>query len=232
MLDCGLGVQQKFDHYAGGTTRNYATGWINPTVVRGEPTSRISLHGYFQMVNQFDIDFHQFLHPTRPHVNPAVEIYKEITAEAGVASNADLMISCGTDYQRTVGLGEVKAPWVVTRTAIQRLMIDLPFVNFGRQFVARAAPSDDSTDQVKEEYRQHVLMGKAITQLYNDMITDGVTVGFLATTERIVYCFIPPSNRKHLSLYVNECYRQETGWGHYTPEARRFTPQVGLATLA
>ena len=165
-------------------------------------------------------------------MNPAVEIYNEITAETGVASYADLMISCGTDCQRTVGLGEVKAPWVVTRNAIQRLMFGLPFTNFGRQFVARAVPSDNSTEHVKEEYRKDVLMGKAITQIYNDMITDGVTVGFLATTKRILYCFIPPSNRKHLSIYVNECYRQETGWGHYTPEARGFTPQVGLAALA
>jgi hypothetical protein len=77
-------------------------------------------------------------------------------------------------------------------------------------------------------------MGKAIVQTYSDMITDGRTVGFLATTDRIVYCYIPPENRTHMSIYVNTCYREERGWGpvQFTVAARRWSPQVGLATLA
>jgi hypothetical protein len=230
MLDCGLGVQQRFEFYAKGSTRNYVLGWITPVVIRDESTVRNSLSDYFQMVNEFNLDYHQFLHPTRPIVDPLAEVYKPITSDTNCSVNADLMITCGTNRQQIVGLGEIKCPWVVTPNAIQRFMVSLPFSDFGGQFIAREPPHPRSSiPEAREEHRQNARMGKALTQLYNDMINDGRTVGFLATTERIVYCFIPPENRRHLSIYVNTCYRAETGWGPSTSPARRFSPQVGLA---
>ena len=61
------------------------------------------------------------------------------------------------------------------------------------------------------------------------MITDGLSIGFLATSDSITYCFIPPENRTCLKIFSQRILRAECPW-EMGPQL--FTVQGGLATLA
>ena len=61
------------------------------------------------------------------------------------------------------------------------------------------------------------------------MITDGLSIGFLATSDTITYCCIPPEDRTCLKICSHRIFRGECPW---ETRPQQFSVQVGLATLA
>jgi hypothetical protein len=187
-------------------------------VIHGEEDARHSLRHFYDMVNHFHLDYHQFLEPGTPPPLPSTQVYSLPVAALGVISNPDVVITNGQPEMTKVGFGEVKPSWVVTRNKISEFMGRLPFTNFGEQFIA-----------VPGQEQETLMVGRALTQIYSDLITDGLSVGFLATTEAVIYCFIPPEDRTCVNIFFHRIYRVERPWEF---EPHRFTVQVGLATLA
>lgn len=184
---------------------------------------------YFNMINDFNLSFYQLFESSLP---PLTRQSTEVFTQPRVAcmrllGNPDVIITDGTDSMEKVGCGEIKTPWVLRPDAIQDLFQRIPFDNFGRDYIA-----PESLFEPFDSREAKVNLGKAITQLYHDLLSDSLTLGFLATTDRIIYCFIPPENRSHLEVFMNPIFRQERMWNQHMPEERRFTAQVGLATLA
>jgi len=180
------------------------------------------------MVNDFNLSFSHLLEPNLGTVGDSAEVYTRYrVAGMGIFGQPDIIITDGTDSMTKVGFGEIKTPWVIRPDAIQHFSERLPFDNFGRDYIA----PEDSSEPL--DYREAKLnLGKAITQLYHDLLSDGLTVGFLATPDHIIYCFIPPNDRTRIEVYMSPVYREERVWNQDMPVERRFTAQVGLATLA
>jgi hypothetical protein len=218
MIGYGLGTS-RFLNYAGARTRAYTVGDLFPEVIRGEEDARRSLHEFYKVVNCFNYDYYQFLQPGLPGIFPYTEVYALPVVALGVRSSPDICITDGSLNMLTVGLGEVKAPWVLTRQALTEFMGRLPIRHFGEQFVAvtRNLPDDS------------VRVGKALTQIYSDLLTEGLSLGFLATTDSIIYCYIPPEDRSRLKISLHRAYRADRAWEF---EPGRFTVQTGLSTLA
>lgn len=118
-----------------------------------------------------------------------------------------------------VGLGEVKPPWVVIFDPhVTSFMGGLPYDNFGQQFIA------------SQTVPEVTMVCRALTQIYSDLLADQVCVGFLATSEHILYCLVPPEDRTTLCVYAQRIFRRERPQV-FSPNLN-FTAQVGLATLA
>jgi hypothetical protein len=213
----GLGGS-RFDAFAKIHTRFYTTSMLMADVIRGEEDARNSLRHFYDMVNHFNLDYYQFLEPGAPPALPSTQVYSLPVTALGVISNLDVVITNGQPVMTKVGLGEVKPSWVVTRANVSDFMGRLPFTHFGEQFIA-----------VPGQEQETLMVGRALTQIYGDMITDGLSIGFLATTDVIIYCLIPPEDRTSVYLYSHRVYREDRPW---EIDPTRFTVQVGLATLA
>lgn len=214
----GLGGS-RFEAFAKEATRIFTTGDFFPEVIRAEEETRQSLRQFFQMINNFNLDYYQFLHPGAPYPNRETEVYAYPLSSLGVYSNPDVVITNGQPAMNKVGLGEVKAPWVVIYDPhVRDFMAGLPYHNFGQRFVA--APNVPEV----------VMVCRALTQIYSDILTDRVCVGFLATTDHILYCLVPPEDRTSLYVIGQRIWRRE--WSQYFEPSHNFTAQVGLATLA
>lgn len=215
IMEKDLGGAQ-FEVLAKAHTRHYTVGALLPEVIRDEQSSRRTLEHFYSMVNHFHLDFHGALYPCLQQPRENTEVYANAGSVVQVRSNPDIVITDGTDNMLKVGLGEVRSPWILTRRSIVHFMSRLPFTHFGEQFVG-----------VEGQTEEILYTGKAITQLYNNLLTDRLSVGFVATPEAIIYCFIPPDNRTCLQIHYSPIWREIMD---LVPP--RFTPQVGLATLA
>jgi hypothetical protein len=94
----------------------------------------------------------------------------------------------------------------------------LPFINFGEDFIAP-----------QYQNSKLLLFAQSLAQVYNGMITDGLSIWFLATSDTITYCFIPPEDRTYLKIFSRRICRGDRPW-EMGPQ--QITVQVGLATLA
>jgi len=221
-----------FAERAGFKTQAALAGWLGGQTIRDENTAAVALGDYFDMVNDFNLSFSPYLEPQTSPLTGDVQVYTSPLAGFRVLSNPDVVITDGTLQMSKVGLGEVKAPWVVTSSAIKRFVTQLPFSHFGEQFVSRPCPSRREGGAAIKAHREGVRLAGALVQIFSDLVRDKRSVGFLATSEYIIYCFIPPENRGHLSIFYNRVYHLQRPWRPDTTPARCFTAQVGLATLA
>ena len=217
MIQRGLGGH-RFPALARMYTQEYTTGRLLPCIIRDETDASRSLSTFFDIVNYFNHDFYRYLEPDLPLPEPDTQIYARPLVTFGVTSFPDIVITDGSVDMNEVGLGEIKPPWVVTFASMSNFMGRLPFANFGEEFVA--AP--DQTDEI-------LRFGRTLTQIYSDLLTDRLSLGFLATTEGIVYCYVPAEERTRLNIFLQQIYCVEQAWMF---EPGRFTAQVGLATLA
>jgi len=194
-----------------------STSANSPTVIRRETDTEVSLRiHFFDAVDSFNVEAHYLLDPYEPVISPQIQVIAGSTIGMGVVSRPDAVICDGTSNETKVGLGEFKPPWVVKTSAIQSFMNRLPFTHFGNQFIAITR---------REEEQRNV--GKGLTQLYHDLITDHLTLGFLATTDDFIFCQINPLDRTELQvchLRVERADRPSVG--------ALCTVQKGLATLA
>jgi hypothetical protein len=171
---------------------------------------------FFQ--NKFNYNVRQILHPHDHAISDATRVIAVPTVGLGVYSNPDRVICDGSSRELKVGIGEIKAPWVLETAGAMAFVNRLPIEHFGEDFVA-VTPWRDIQRNV----------GKGLTQLYHDMIMDGMTVGFLATTEVFFFCLINPEDRTDLRVFTLKVHRADVPRSGPLPP---FTVQVGLATLA
>ena len=94
---------------------------------------------------------------------------------------------------------------------MNRLRID----HFGSQFIAVTGTEDQQWN-----------VGKGLTQIYHYLISDGLTLGFLATTDDFIFCQINQMDRKELQI----CHL--IGRADMPRVVAPCTVQAGLATLA
>jgi len=117
-----------------------------------------------------------------------------------------------------VALGEVKTPWVIKKSQYQSFInYRMPIADFGTSFVATVKFGDE-----------HYNMGRGLTQIYSDLLTDRLSIGFLATTDFFMFCRIPPENPKSLYIFPLKIERASVPMQGRPP----FTVQMGLATLS
>jgi hypothetical protein len=210
-----------FEQFASGRTRNYTVGELFTEVIRGEEDTRRSMHDFYKVVDAFNLDYRRIIERNdRRPLYPHNEVYALPVAAINVFSSPDIVITDGSIDMIKVGLGEVKPPWIVRDTITTQFMNRLPIHDFGNQIVA-------NRDQSEEVLK----LCRALTQIYSDLLTDGLSVGFLTTTEFIIYCFIPPEDRTRLHIHLQRIYRAELT-SESSPQPGRFTAQVGLAALA
>ena len=229
MLACGLG--EAFPHLALEETQYYTMGFVPRQIIGCEPSTSTSLHlDFFGMINDFNLSFYSLLEPGLPQLaNQSTEVITHYrVANFGVVGRPDFIITDGSDAMRKVGFGEIKTQWVLRIDAIHRFFQRLPMEDFGRDYIAARFDGDEDANTLEAR----INVAKAITQLYHDLIRDNLTIGFLATCQRIIYCFIPPSDRTQIQIFVCPIYREERPWRPNMPETLHFTAQVGLATLA
>jgi hypothetical protein len=221
MLQRGLG-SGLFEELAQPRTRHYTRGMLFGDHLRHEGDTTRSLHEYFNMVNDFNLSFYQLLEPDLPPIPPYTDVITAPTVSLNVVSKADMVITDGSYEMKKVGLGEIKPPWVVQRGGIVNFMNRLPISHFGVQFIAHFTNKDHKDPAILN-------VGKAVTEIYSDLLTDGLSLGFLATIDSLIVCFIPPEDRTCLKVYFHPIYRQERPW-EFMPGMP--TVQVSLMTLA
>jgi hypothetical protein len=229
MLACGVG--EAFTHLAREDTQYYTTGHLPRQVIGCEQSTHTSLHlDFFGMVNDFNLSFYSLLEPELPPLaSQATEVFTPYrVASFGVVGRPDIIITDGSDTMRKVGFGEIKTQWVLRTDAIHRFFQLLPMENFGSDYIGAEFEGDQDANTLESR----INVAKAITQLYHDLIRDNLTTGFLATCQRIIYCFIPPNDRSQIQVFACPIYREERPWRSNMPETLHFTAQVGLATLA
>jgi hypothetical protein len=158
-------------------------------MIGSEPEASTSLNNdFFKSVNKFNYNVRHILHPHDHAISDATRVIAVPTVGLGVYSNPDRVICDGSSRELKVGIGEIKAPWVLETAGAMAFVNRLPIEHFGGDFVA-VTPWRDIQRNV----------GKGLTQLYHDMIMDGMTVGFLATTEVFFFCLINPEDRTRSS---------------------------------
>ena len=192
-------------------------GATNPTVIRRETdTTDSSRWHFFTAVDFFNFDAHHLLDPYEPVISPRIQVIASPTAGMGVFGRPDVVICDGTRNEMKVGLGEVKPPWVVRTSAVQAFLNRLRIDHFGSQFIAVTGTEDQQWN-----------VGKGLTQIYHDLITDGLTLGFLATTDDFIFCQINQMDRKELQICHLRIERADM-----PRVGAPCTVQAGLATLA
>ena len=92
----------------------------------------------------------------------------------------------------------------------------MPIGDFGHGFVAPIKTTDD-----------HYNMGRALTRIYNDLLTDRLSIGFLGRTTDFIFYRIPPQTPKALYIFPLRIKRANVPALGPTP----FTVQMGPATL-
>ena|SRR5579859_2193363 len=107
----------------------------------------------------------------------------------------------------------------------------MPFRNFGGDFI-EGTPSPRASDDEREDYKAAVRLGSALVQLYSDLLSAKRSLGFLATLQDILYCYIPPEDRTRMNLHWGKVYRADRPFEREVNGTCRLTPQVGLAILA
>ena len=162
-----------------------------PEVLASEDDARVSLRfEFFRLVNQFNSDFRPLIDPANPTISRTTRICESAIGAWDIWSNCDV-VTDGTDRMNKVALGEVKTPWVIKKSQYQSFInYRMPIANFGTGFVA--------TVKFGEE---HYNMGRGLTQIYSDLLTDRLSIGFLATTDFFMFCRIPPENPKALYIF-------------------------------
>ena len=105
-------------------------------VIRAEEDTCQVLRHFYQMVNHFNLDYYQFLQLGASWPLLSTEVYAYPLTAIGVSSNPDAVITNGQPAMVKVGVGEVKPPWVVQRNSISVFLGNLPYLNFGEEFIA------------------------------------------------------------------------------------------------
>lgn len=126
ILGLGLGGPV-FERHAGRFTAQYTTfPFGSPSRVNSEHSTRANLQVYFDMVNQFDIDFYS-LTRAECHDRPTCDVYTAATAQLGAVAAPDMLILDGCPNPvYTVGVGQVKTLWVAPKVAAMDFMSRLP----------------------------------------------------------------------------------------------------------
>ena len=151
-------------------------------------------------------------------ISDSVRVIAVPTAGLGVFSHPDKVICDGTAYEVKVGFGEVKPPWVMKTIGALTFANRLPFNRFGEDFISNIE-SEDAQKNVD----------KGLTQRYSNLLNDGLSLGFLATTEIFFFCCINPEDRGEFQVFPLMVDRIDLPRnGAPSP----FTVQMGLATLA
>ena len=217
MLARGFG-DPNFAALASPITQDFLLGIPRPRVIQSESDARTSLEiEFFDLVNQFNLDFRPLLDPENPRLHPGTRVCQPTITPMGVWSRSDIVVTDGSGRMNKVALGEIKTPWVIKKTQYQSFIRDrMPIADFGNSFVASIKSTDD-----------HYNMGRALTQIYNDLLTDRLSIGFLATTDFFIFCHIPPQTPKALYIFPLRINRANVPAPGPTP----FTVQMGLATL-
>jgi hypothetical protein len=153
MVERGL-CTNFFAERAAFKTQSALAGWMGGQIIRDEATAMIALGDYFDMVNDFNLSYSPYLEPQNPLLTGDVQIYTSPLAGLRVLSNPDVVITDGTAQMSKVGLGEIKAPWVVTSSAIKRFVTQLPMSHFGEQFVACPCPSQQEGGAAIKAHRE------------------------------------------------------------------------------
>ena len=187
--------------------------------IGSEPEVTTSLfYDFFNTVNDFNYDLQHILHAGEPPVSESVRVIATPTAGLGVFSHPDQVITDGSAYEKKIGLGEIKPPWVLKTSGALEFANRLPFNHLGSEFLALVHHEDAQKN-----------VAKGLVQLYSDLLTDGLSLGFLATTEIFFFCLINPLDRTEFQIFpllVDRSDRPRNG----APSP--FTVQEGLATLA
>jgi hypothetical protein len=100
-----------FQRYAGRFTTQYTTfSFGSPSRVNSEHSTRANLQVYFDMVNQFDIDFYSLTRGECPDC-PTYDVYTAATAQLGAIAAPDMLIldGCPNPVYK-VGVGESQDP--------------------------------------------------------------------------------------------------------------------------
>lgn len=182
-----------------------------------EVTSSLG-HDFFDTINEFNYDVQGIIHAGEPPFDDSVRVIATPTAGLGVYSHPDQVITDGSAFEIKVGLGEIKPPWVLKTAGALAFTARLPFNHLGNEFVA-LVNQDDAQKNV----------AKGLVQLYSDLLTDGLSLGFLATTEVFFFCLINPLDRTEFQIFPLLVDRSDLPRnGALSP----FTVQEGLATFA
>jgi hypothetical protein len=191
---------------------------VGRAIIGSEPEVTTSLfNDFFNTIDKFNYDLQAVLRPGEVPISDSVRVIAVPTAGLGVFSHPDKVICDGTAYEVKVGFGEVKPPWVMKTTGALTFANRLPFDRFGEDFIANIE-SEDSQKNV----------GKGLTQLYSDLLNDGLvsasslppkSFSSVALIPRIVESF-------KFFLVVDRVDLPRNG----APSP--FTVQMGLATLA
>jgi len=192
---------------------------VGRAVIGSEPEVTTSLfNDFFNTIDKYNYDLQDVLRPGEPAISDSVRVIAVPTAGLGVFSHPDKVICNGSAYEVKVGFGEVKPPWVMKTIGALTFANRLPFERFGEDFLA-IIESEDAQKNV----------GKGLTQLYSDLLNDGLSLGFLATTEIFFFCCINPEDRGEFQNFPLMVDRMDIPRnGAQSP----FTVQMGLATLA
>jgi len=188
-------------------------------VIGSEPKVTISLfNDFFNTINIFNYDLQGVLHVGEPPISDSVRVIVTLTGSFGVFSHPDQIITDGSAYDIKVGLGEVKPHWVFKTAGALAFVDRLPFDHLRSEFLALI----DNEDPQKN-------VAKGLVQLYSDLLTDGLSLRFLATTEISLFCCINPLNRTTLQIFPLLIDRSDLP-RNGAPSL--FTVEEGLATLA
>src|SRR5271154_6117595 len=129
-------------------------------VIGSEPEASTSLNNdFFKSVNKFNYNVRHILHPHDQAISDATRVIAVPTVGLGVYSNPDGVICDGSSRELKVGIGEIKAPWVLETAGAMAFVNRLPIEHFGEDFVAVTPWRDIKRNVVK-----------GLTQLYHDMI--------------------------------------------------------------
>jgi len=229
MIACGLS-DARFGAFAEHGTQVFTGSHVPSRVVGSEFETLAALNDYFEAVNDFNFSFYRFLEPGGQLIERFNQVYVFGRNTFGMECSPDIVITDGSQKMTPVGLGEVKTPWFVTSSSCDLFLSELPFHSFGEEFIQALppAPAGESASVV----HQKELLGAALVQLYSDLISAHLSVGFLATTDAIIYCCIPAQDRSRFNLCYCKIERSDRTQELEVDGTFMCTPQVGLATLA